>query len=72
MILCTAYGLLIYECTIAAVEEKETKEEKKSGKQKAASAERDNDKPRISLNASYKLSVLPDERVLDCLSFETT
>ena len=77
MILCTAYGLLIYECTIASVVIKEAaatggEETKTKNSKKASSAERENDKPKIALTAAYKLSVLPDERVIDCLTFETT
>ena len=74
MILCTAYGLLIYECTITKAEQQE--ESKRSKRKKDVEDEdeekdnNDDDKPKIALNATYKLSVLPDERILDCLSFE--
>ena len=77
MILCTAYGLLIYECTIVDVVNKEaaataatgSEESKTKNSKRASSAERENEKPKIALTATYKLSVLPDERVIDCLSF---
>ena len=77
MILCTAYGLLIYECTItkltpkgpAAPAESSSPEEVKKSKR---AKDIEDDKPKIAVTATYKLSVLPDERVLDCLSFETT
>ena len=76
MILCTAYGLLIYECMIDQIapkeNENEAEESKGTNSRRERNSERENDKPRIALNATYKLSVLPDERVLDCLSFETT
>ena len=35
-------------------------------------ADKKAEKPKIALNTHYKLSVLPDERVIDCLSFVTT
>ena len=71
MILCTAYGLLIYECQISPVPDDEVehrKEERKSRKEKR----RREDQPKVSVTSQYKLSVLPDEKVLDCLSFETS
>jgi hypothetical protein len=70
MILSTAYGLLIYETTIVPIPPQPVKDskEKKSSKKES----RENDKPKITLNTQYKLSVLPDERVIDCLSFSTT
>lgn len=89
MILCTSYGLLIYECYITKIAreattssktEEESKkainrlvEEKASKKKDESENEaKNNDKPKIALSATYKLSVLPDERILDCLSFEAT
>ena len=72
MILCTAYGLLIYECHTVKTEppapvNSSVPEEQKDKKQKKR--ERDQaDQPKINVTAQYKLSVLPNERVLDCLS----
>ena len=72
MILCTAYGLLIYECTVNKIKPKDEGQEESKRSKRASSADRENDKPKIALTATYKLSVLPDERVIDCLSFNTT
>ena len=97
MVLCTSYGLLIYECQIQPVasesggsstkkksqksgreegggvegsSEKTSQEESKSAKKMSKS--RESDKPKITVSAIYKLSVLPDERVVDCISFNTS
>ena len=51
--------------------EEETKKDKSKIKMKKTDDEY-NEKPKINLSATYKLSVLPDERILDCLSFEAT
>ena len=73
MILCTAYGLLIYECVITSLkDEQASAQEEQKGSSKVVDIDRENDKPKIALNTHYKLSVLPDERVIDCLSFVTT
>eukprot|EP00354_Favella_ehrenbergii_P007064 CAMPEP_0170456128 /NCGR_PEP_ID=MMETSP0123-20130129/3868_1 /TAXON_ID=182087 /ORGANISM="Favella ehrenbergii, Strain Fehren 1" /LENGTH=70 /DNA_ID=CAMNT_0010719507 /DNA_START=206 /DNA_END=418 /DNA_ORIENTATION=+ len=70
MILCTSYGLLIYECQITKISPaSNSKQNEDEEAKKSAEDVDDDDKPKIALSANYKLSVLPDERVLDCLSF---
>jgi len=76
MVLCTAYGLLVYECIVTKLTPRDKtadgneEDKRESGREKAETGE--DDKQKVDLIASYKISVLPDERVLDCLSFETT
>ena len=54
MILCTNYGLIVYEYFLDFV--KKEKEECK-----------DNQEREMLSNVKYKISVLPDEQVLDCV-----
>ena len=59
MILCTHYGLLIYEWVLVP----ETQKQKDERPVLA-------DNKDFSLKISYKLSVLPDQPVIDCVSFK--
>ena len=54
MILCTNYGLIVYEYFLDFV-----KKEKEDSK--------DNQEREMLSNVKYKISVLPDEQVLDCV-----
>ena len=45
MILCTAYGLLIYECSITKIEPKTEEEERKSSKKGKSRKDQDDDQP---------------------------
>ena len=67
MILCTHYGLLVYEWTLAPdqLRKKDKNEEEEESKDAEANQAEDN-----CLKISYKLSVLPDQPVLDCISFQ--
>jgi len=56
MILCTHYGLLVFDFSISSVPKFDEK------KEEATTGERE-----INLVIKYKISVLPDEQVIDCV-----
>ena len=65
MILCTHYGLLIYEWNLIS-ENQNKKDETVDEELKDSESDADEN----LLKIQYKLSVLPDQPVLDCLSFQ--
>ena len=66
MILCTHYGLLIYEWNL--ISENQMKKDQTVEDEELKDSEDDQDENMLKIQ--YKLSVLPDQPVLDCLSFQ--
>ena len=66
MILCTHYGLLIYEWNL--ISENQMKKDNSVEDEELKDSEDDQDENMLKIQ--YKLSVLPDQPVLDCLSFQ--
>ena len=64
--MCTHYGLLIYEWNL--ISENQMKKDQTVEDEELKDSEDDQDENMLKIQ--YKLSVLPDQPVLDCLSFQ--